>query len=137
MNEIVQYYDNKCKEIEKRTKDLQKDKYDLFLNFCKECLKLPKVKRISGLGYTPGFNDGEPCYHRQDVGLNYNDYNVDDMDFHQYEKECVNEYGVWNRVLGELSWCLEDEWGTDWEIGIVLDENGELKIEKEDYYCGY
>lgn len=103
-------------------------------------------------GYTPGFNDGDPCEHSVEttIGVDLGDLleysNVDSDLFsnfdltvelfkHEYlfAKEPGNLREYIQVLLEEL---LYRKFGTDWQI-LIKCHNGIVEYRKSDYYCGY
>lgn len=103
-------------------------------------INYPDVKKLIYVGYTPGFNDGDPCTHNQDLFLNQTDedeYEEDDdgnpIELPEISYDTIREI---NSLLSPLDDIVEMRYGTDFKITYTL-ENGEIKILQEDYYCGY
>lgn len=113
-------------------------------------------------GYTPGFNDGDPCEHStdwfDDEEMFYYIDGAEDGDFDDYEDhsykfdfanlEKVNEYvnamsyGTEERnefnTYGSVIVDIMDELqGTDYKYIIYVNKEDQIIIEHEEYYCGY
>lgn len=109
-------------------------------------------------GYTPGFNDGEPCTHSQETFVGsgwYASYRERDVyDFEDYE--LYEEFGVEDEdepskhinsactTLKEAKAQIEayDEiiervFITNFDLKITKGEDGKVKVVEDDYYCGY
>lgn len=89
------------------------------IDLCKaELLKLftacPDLKAIALQGYTPGFNDGDPCYHIQGTGFVLGDGISDDFDMVcdiEFSDELVaklNDLSVKEQLEGEVLESLEE-----------------------------
>lgn len=84
------------------------------------------------IGYTPGFNDGEPCTHHGDICFEVEDYTdmgyeiENDLTEEQYDEIC-------SLIDEELIQRIHD---TDYQV-IVVREDGEIVIYVEEYDCGY
>ena len=79
------------------------------------------------LGYTPSFNDGDPCtfttYLQEEL---YDDEGEYIGDAPSYEKLDILFGSIPNEILSQIY--------NDWGFRLVLTKNG---IEVEDYDCGY
>lgn len=105
---------------------------------------------ITILGWTPGFNDGEPCEHTTDhmfgyselcnYGLEYliDDWLEDNEDLAEElkEKRVKVQTEVSEFVSKVLDPLFEKKHGTDYRIHIIF-ENGTYRIEEAEYDCGY
>lgn len=95
-------------------------------DFLKEKLReifdaLPDLTHIELIGYTPGFNDGEPCYHRQHLtGGRYDDYHI--LKNGRYIK-CVYEDYIWDLRRDEIG---EDDVESSTSEGVFSPQNLEL-----------
>lgn len=83
------------------SRDLKKEFHEVLGAVFKE---LPKVQYVLGLGYTPGFNDGDPCYHSHYLSVNREGWQFDDiietMDFETFASE--NNLNFDDKVEGEI-----------------------------------
>jgi hypothetical protein len=114
----------------------------------------PKAKDIKGThyiyvqGYTPGFNDGDPCVH---TSYSYtgeelkemieweNGYNSQVVDFLRPHLESINnveEEGIDLNILDVIELVAEEEYCTDYQVLVII-KDGVVKVEKADYECGY
>ena len=101
---------------------------------------LPDNVTLLVLGYTPSFNDGDECVHRQELYINDTGRESDpcSMDRKYYKSEVTNrcnELGIEDiyPLLGNLSVNLLPRLlGTNWQLLIT---NKEVKYES--YDCGY
>ena len=105
------------------------------------------IQFISITGFTPGFNDGEPCTHSSMVG-----YNHAELDAHGYIDVIEDRIGdgsidsldpkqpVSERVK-ELLYMLEDNttWKheTNYRVTWFREDNKFVGGELEEYWCGY
>lgn len=114
-------------------------------------------------GSTPSFNDGEPCYHSQDVftgsyWTSYSEYKYYDFtDYEYYDEFGVGEDDegninaedhinnkVPNDVLKEIKSQLnnmddifQDIYDTNFLITIKREEDGSVSVTEDEYDCGY
>jgi len=110
---------------------------------------------ITIIGYTPGFNDGEPCTHGSYWGFGWGflagygiedyveDYiEVDDEDLLEEKmdellnKKVTVSQEVEDFVREVLDPYFEEKLETDYRVHILF-ENGTYKIEEHEYDCGY
>lgn len=108
------------------------------------------IDMITIIGYTPGFNDGEPCTHGSDWGFGYGyleDFGLEDFmeDWFEDDEEKIeelmnksievpNELGEFVRDV--LDPYFEEKLVTDYRVHIIF-ENGTYRIEEDEYDCGY
>lgn len=103
----------------------------------------PKLEAVSFTGYTPSFNDGEPCVFR----IGEIDFKFKDEEDKENYDDWVSEYDVYgnevevgdiSEVLGEMSGIISDVFG---EYGFRAIFTRELcakeEIKVEEYDCGY
>jgi hypothetical protein len=107
------------------------------------------------VGYTPGFNDGEPCTHGSDWGFGYSflqDYGLEDSMEEWFEdeegeiqeeliEELLNKKVDVPKEVNEfvskvLDPYFEEKLETDYRVTIFF-ENGTYRIEEDEYDCGY
>lgn len=96
------------------------------------------------VGYTPGFNDGDPCEHTEYI-VDFDeveDYGLEDhfehLDFESSrgtllpheEKKLETVQNMFERYAREVH-------HTDYLIVAYRDDNGEIHFEVSDYDCGY
>lgn len=145
---------NQYRELQKKVKkQLQTEgteiAKELFKQFFQEH---PGLTKLVINGYTPGFNDGEPCVHEQRIVcgtswgaekkyFDFSDYDLEE--FFEFNKENNNHVNASCESLKSLEGAMEDLkeilegiYGTCWELKISY-SNGEVSIEQEDYDCGY
>jgi len=105
---------------------------------------------ITIIGYTPGFNDGEPCTHSSDWGFGYGyleDFGLESYmeDWFEDDEEKIEE--LMNKdikipkelrefVRDVLDPYFEEKMVTDYRVHIIF-ENGTYRIEEDEYDCGY
>ncbi len=124
--------------------------------------KNPGLKLVYILGWTPGFNDGEPCTHSQEayVGSSYQPswrdqpyYDFDDRElFDEFEVEwdeedndkvvshINSECKTLNDVLAQVNVydeLVERVYNTDFELKIHLNDAGKVVVDHDWYDCGY
>lgn len=115
-------------------------------------------------GYTPSFNDGEPCEHSSYyslcigskessyTGSNYKWFKLDDCEASENEEiaellECnFDNFTSINSHLGDnedflgdieiLIKIVDEAYNTDFEVKIKF-KDGDITLEHDDYYCGY
>ncbi len=82
----------------------------------------PNIISIEFTGYTPGFNDGDPCTHSEYV-----------------EFEMKKSTKVDKKVEKILMYqdLTEYVWETDFLVKVSLNEEGVLVVNHEHYDCGY
>ena len=123
---------------------------------------LPALNQIIIKGYTPSFNDGDPCTHSQmDPYINgtdeYGDRDDDDSDGDEEESdkeedsdgeadndeaapeplELTNEdRELVSSEMNTLADMFESVLGTNWKLTIERQKDGTISWEQEDYDCG-
>lgn len=156
------------KELKKQRKLLQKEAGTLAKEIAEAFLREePSIKVFTVCGYTPSFNDGDPCTHSSDLYLNCLEesgtkfsYDEPEELFEVFGKEALvreekydsyyfkddPEYGSeeYKRIdkkstlLFEiLDAYLEDRYDTNYALNCWLDKEGNFNWEEEEYYCGY
>jgi hypothetical protein len=120
---------------------------DLFKEALKESVKpvfekFDKVTSISVWGYTPSFNDGDPCrFNMNTEDCEINEINLDDDESEDSEFSYEETSEIQKYVAEQLSAFDEDEWESGFnEYGFKVTfsvHDGEVHIEEEDYDCGY
>lgn len=108
---------------------------------------------ITILGWTPGFNDGEPCEHSTEHLYGYRELsnfglehlveewfegvdNAEDKIEELFEKAVTPAKEVREFVSNALENWADEKHGTDYRVHFIF-ENGNYRIEKDDYDCGY
>lgn len=120
------------------------------------------LKLIYILGWTPGFNDGEPCTHSQEsfvgdshhVGyLNREYYDFDDRElYEEFEVEfdeedndaVISHINADCKTLDQVAKqvaayeeLVERVYNTNFEIKVTVDDEGKVVVEQDWYDCGY
>lgn len=108
----------------------------------------PDLQTMTIIGYTPGFNDGDPCTHGQnDVYLNgvnkYGDTTDEDDDKDEYSapkpepvKFSKAAYATIGAIVAGMADDLHMAFETNWKLKIH--RNGDsIEYDQEDYDCGY
>lgn len=96
-------------------------------------------------GYTPGFNDGDPCYHRQYVEVGSDEVNerieeyldILDEDESYNDNLSSDEADEIVSSIDELSDLFEQIYDTDFYVIARRAEDGSIEIHIGDYDCGY
>lgn len=120
------------------------------------------LNKLAVVGWTPGFNDGEPCTHSSEVfvglthrgysGRNYADYE-DREDVTEFFVEEVNDDGEVEdgtnpnaecttlkqvkEILESFEDIFERVYHTNFFIKVTRDEDGTVLVDVDDYDCGY
>lgn len=150
--------EKKIEAFEKAREELQAEEDRLFDSVVEEIIrKNDNVKLLICTGYTPGFNDGEPCEHSQSWDINYlEDFYEDDEEEWYDQLEGIGfpldkVGGVILNKLPEIPWqeankiikpiySVEDsltrKHGTDFRVYFFM-KDGKLTRVHEDYDCGY
>lgn len=109
-----------------------------------------EIDIITIIGYTPGFNDGEPCTHGSDWGFGYgflSDYGLEDSmeEWFEDDEEKIEELmekridvpkELKEFVRDVLDPYFEEKLETDYRVTIFF-ENGTYRIDEDEYDCGY
>lgn len=112
-----------------------------------EGLKLVVIR-----GWTPGFNDGEPCNHSQEtfVGrcswreyLDFEDYSAV-AEYFEYDEETGEHINSACKTLDEVAEevevyaeLVERVFYTNFLVQVCLDDEGDVKVIEDEYWCGY
>lgn len=125
-------------------------------------LDVPDLEKIIVRGYTPGFNDGDPCYHSQyepnyiiknDEWIKCSEDNDDDC-YDEDDTECttlgfladnmsipndvVVKLEVVDGLLNSADDLFEEMFGTNWELVFTLNEKtNEIEVDHSSYHCDY
>lgn len=110
------------------------------------------LKLVVIQGWTPGFNDGEPCTHFQETFVGRDSWG-EYLDFEDYEEAA--ESFEYDEETGEhinsgcstlqtaydeievYSELIERVFYTNFIVTISLDEEGEVVVNEDEYCCGY
>lgn len=123
---------------------------------------LPALEQIIVKGYTPGFNDGEPCTHSQmDPYINgvdeYGDRDEDDDSDGEESDNDEDSDGATDAdaesakplklsdedrelissEVNSLADMFGDMFGTNWKLTIERQDDGTISWEQDDYYCDH
>lgn len=120
---------------------------------------LQEIKSFEGFdcifirGWTPGFNDGEPCLHSDEYAISPSEIGALFLsDNEASEEELEQEELLFNQNLSEdelevvrlfvdqfLLEEVEDIHGTDYDVKFYLNESEPLgySLDHDDYECGY
>lgn len=118
-----------------------------FAKFLEHIGKQTGVKLVCVTGYTPGFNDGDPCTHSQSTQVTLDDaegYGIEADDLPEglsFEANSgLNELvaqeirNLFDDVFADL---IERTYGTDFRVFYVFNEDGSVDTIHKDYECGY
>lgn len=114
----------------------------------------PGFKRAVVFGFTPSFNDGDPCYHSCEVyvgykniysGVAYYDYQdhteseaffTDDGEIDNPNEGCLTLKEAKKEIC---SWedIFERLYDTNFIVKVQLLEDGEVSVEVDEYDCGH
>lgn len=141
----------KIKELQSEIATILSYPLDEFIN--PFILTIQNELKILVLGWTPVFNDGEPCEHSIEwcIGSEINEYEYvenfpnlfkgikaeeieNEMDSIKL-RETTGEKGYNLMMEGVLMW-LDNMYGTDYAVLICIGKEG-VKVVKEEYDCGY
>jgi hypothetical protein len=117
----------------------------------------PDLDEVCIWGYTPGFNDGNPCYHRGDWYIRWKGLRFGGGDCVYFQVESVEE-GYASKIiedededatltsvdvppklmtaLSTMSDYFEHDYGTD-SVCIFARQNGKVNFHSCSYDCGY
>lgn len=152
----------KLKELQAEIDSILEDGIEGFLEDYKN---VEKPLHIYIQGYTPGFNDGEPCVHSVSYAIGFKqivweEYTLqephmfeDIMDEEaleklEYDDDGEFDYSVFvdkndlevrglDEILDQLIVpCLDKMYHTDYQVLITL-YRGTIKVKHDDYDCGY
>lgn len=131
--EIIQKIREAKAEKERLVMELQKKKDEVLMQLGKEAfLNHPKIKGFLVIGYTPSFNDGDPCTHWQAEwefeALNEEQIE-DEEEFFEKDREGSDD-GV--QFFEDNQELLEDLLGTNWEVTWKLEEDGSITVNHQD-----
>ena len=118
------------------------------------------LKLIYILGWTPGFNDGEPCTHSQEsfvgdsrhvgyLSREYYDFEEREL-FDEFEVELDEDDNVLSHINSECKTLdrvakqvstyeelVERVYNTNFEIKVSLNAEGKVVVDQDWYDCGY
>ena len=139
------------KELEQRRNELLSLDIDEYLEDFRNATTKPLVCYIQG--WTPGFNDGDPCTHGVDWGVGGQNLSYMDQLDPEYRSHLFNEFVGdedeipeskladapigFEDVISEIIIPICDKrWETDYQVLIWIHQ-GEIKVLHDDYDCGY
>jgi hypothetical protein len=126
--------------------------------------EFPALNRVVVRGYTPSFNDGDPCTHSHEVYLTFEDfcelneyeieegedrvvrYNgytheyefIDGVDQTAFNVDLAEEHAeLIKRAFGVFDEAIEDIFNTDFLLTWTRRDDASVAFEKGDYECGY
>lgn len=121
------------------------------------------LKLVYIIGWTPGFNDGEPCTHSQEsfVGSSHTwsyrgeerlSYDFDDrelyeeleVEFEEDSDEVVKHINsdcktldLVSKQISAYEELVERVYNTNFEIKVTLNSDGKVVVDQDWYDCGY
>lgn len=122
-----------------RTAYLQKVKAEVTGDIGALLVAFPEVEVLTIVGYTPGFNDGDPCTHRQ------LDPYINGVDRYGEERERVSANlpevssetrRVVSRLVGSMKRRIADAFDTNFELTFTRTPSG-ITLREDEYDCGY
>lgn len=149
--DILDYYtesNRKMEEIRQAMADCaKKDLVALFGFF-------PELNDIVLRGYTPGFNDGDPCTHSMlDPFINGQDkygdtphsrYDEDEDEDEDEEGEAAvvvemdeADRKIIAKILGGMTDAIEALYDTNFEVTVSRQADGTVTVKKDYYDCGH
>ena len=144
---IMEEIDSLQRQIDELRKKANRDGWQAFNKAIPLLFKkYPGLKQLAIQGYTPSFNDGDPCVHRTYSYIDNGDWAEYDEDkYYDAEKD---DYAMVNditdeqardikKVLDKFKTILKYQFGTGWEVFISKNSDGSVSINKDDYDCGY
>lgn len=138
VKELMEELDKEAAVLEQKQKDSMPV---LFKGLFAE---IPNLQKITITGYTPSFNDGDPCYHSQYQSINgVGDDDDYDEDGENSPKESFleltdEERELINGVLATLYRPIKQKYDTNFKLHLNRSDNEDgYTLQYEDYYCGY
>lgn len=149
---IAEFEDELRKSAETNLAEIFKELFD----------KHQGLRKIVYQGYTPSFNDGEPCEHSSQGSIcnvrwrtySYGKYLSGDDLHGQYEEffelesdedtnyvkhansECL-DLGAAEQDVNTLSEIIDIVYYTNFVVYITLEDDGSVTVESDEYDCGY
>jgi hypothetical protein len=95
----------------------------------------PEIKTLQLRGYTPSWNDGDPCLHTQrEPKINgFERWGENPSETGRVSRETEIEVSSYTNSESEN---LEEVFGTNWQLDFTRMEDGSIDFEKSDYDCG-
>lgn len=96
------------------------------------------IKTLQLRGYTPSFNDGDPCVHRQrDLVMNdYDEYDDEDTK-HELSEIPYETYRPLAALIQRMSKVFAEGFGTNWQIDVRKNDDGTVSWNLSDWDCGH
>ena len=103
---------------------------------------------VAILGYTPSFNDGDPCSHNSFIYTGDNNDFVDEIgsfeETFEYDEEneehlnskCTTLAEAYNQVSAYEE-IIERIYGTNFQLIVTRNEDGSVDVSEDEYDCGY
>ncbi len=157
-----------AQEIRRMAEEQKAARATLFTQFTARIFdEFPDLNRVIIQGYTPGFNDGDPCVHSQETYLNirgFAEHNEEDEAFRYISNEenpvlswdaryVLNEgvdgfrfnvnmtpeqLGDVHKAFGAFTQAIEDLYNTDFTLTWERSrDDGKIVFSHERYECGY
>lgn len=153
--------------IEQTRKDAENSAKQYLPDVFKEFFDKHKgMRKIRFVGYTPSFNDGDPCYHSSDfaVGLysrqpktyresgfyiESDDYSEDceffDLELDDDDDKIVSfandgfkgDVEAMGQDMQSIEQIVELLYNTDYDVRVTLEDDGSIEVDHDGYDCGY
>lgn len=161
-NDINQLIDDYKRINEELNRKLQEHGTTFFVSLFQKLFdENPGLNKMAVLGWTPGFNDGEPCTHSSNVYVgitytyssgtyaDYSDYDElveffeEDIDENGEAKEAINPnlecetLRQVKQILDSFEDIFERVYHTNFIIKVTRDEDGSACVDVDDYDCGH
>ena len=141
MKKSTQLLKKRIDELSKKMKDAENEVFNELRRTLFE--ENPKLKSFGFVGYTPSFNDGEPCEFTITTESGYIQINGFDgnrsewLDGANHTDEEMKDVEDLSEIVSETLGILPEnfyrsKFGDGFQVNVTSD-----KIEVEDYNCGY
>ena len=130
----------KYTEIEKNRSAIQNEKRTEGLQALRAILESDEsLKTLRLIGYTPYFNDGDPCVHRQrEVILNgHSRYGEEDEENLAGPKPERAVFSKVDTLLNKMFKVFNEGFDTNWQIDVKKNDDGSFSWTLSDYDPGY
>ena len=151
---LLEQYEEVNKQLNKQ---IQENGKEFIQNLFQDIFDQHKgLKFVMVRGWTPGFNDGEPCTHSQETFVgrvswgtyhDFSDYELyDDFEcvFDEDSDDVVSHINSGCESLDEVyvqveaySEIIERVFNTNFEIKASLNTDGKVVVIEDEYWCGY
>ena len=103
---------------------------------------------VAILGYTPSFNDGDPCSHSSYIYTGDNNDFVDEIgsfeETFEYDEDtgehlnskCTTLDKTYTQVSAYEE-IIERIYDTNFQLIVTRNEDGSVNVSEDEYYCGY